>query len=330
MFEEVGELCGPKYHPDSTGDYRRAGSEQGETFQVRSNKFCGLTRIRAKIMRTVELNLLRSIPFIFLLLQSVLLSADEIEKVSLHPATDMQWADLFVWKGFSHPEAALVLCPGCNGSGEGLIHQPVWQRFAKKHKLGLVGLSFASDTLLLMNGRGYYYASKGSGDLLLDGIRKIYGKRIPLLLYGISGGAHFTARFVEWKPDQVVAWCAYSAGWWDEPKQAKKNPPGIIACGDYDERYGASLIYFKQGRALGKSWLWVSLPQTGHGYSGVLEDFVRKYFAAVLNEKPGEGQWVDVDLRKMVSPEEADRNRSVTGWLPDARLDEDWRKIHEP
>jgi len=277
------------------------------------------------------MKMLGSIPFLLLLLQSVVLNADEIEKVSLRPATDMQRADLFAWKASFRPEAALVLCPGCNGSGEELVRQHVWQEFAKKHKLGLVGLSFASDTSLLTNGRGYYHASQGSGDLLLDGIRKIYGKEVPLILYGFSGGAHFTARFVEWKPERVTAWCAYSAAWWDEPRKKSFTPPGIIACGDYDaERYGESLIYFKRGRALGKPWLWISLPRTEHSFSQQLEDFVRKYFAAVLNEKPLEGQWVDVDFKKSVSSGEADRNRSVTGWLPDERLDEDWRKIHDP
>ncbi len=288
------------------------------------------------------MNLLRSSFFLLLLLQSVVLNADEIEKVSLRPATDMQRADLFAWKPSQQPKAVLVLCPGCNGSGEGLIRQRVWQEFAKKHRLGLMGLSFASDVSLLTSGRGYYYASQGSGGLLLDGIRKIYGRETPLLLYGFSGGAHFTSRFVEWKPEQVIAWCAYSAGWWsppsrdrDEPKQAKKNPPGIVACGDYDERYGASLIYFKQGRALGKPWLWISLPKIGHSVPQQLEEFVREYFTEILkfngplNPKK-DGIWLDIDQKTEAEPDTVIQMPSVTAWLPDKKLLHGWTNIHEP
>lgn len=262
---------------------------------------------------------------------------DSIERVSLPLIADMQRADLYAWKTSYHPEAVLVLSPGVNGSGEGLIRQRAWMEFARKHKLGLVGLSFASEVSLLQNQRGYYYASQGSGQLLLDGLRKIYGKDLPLLLYGFSGGAHFTSRFEEWAPGRVIAWCAYSAGWWsppsrnkDETEGSEKNPPGIVACGDQDPRYGTSLFYFKQGRALGKPWLWISLAGVGHQGSPALEDFVRDYFSEILHGNKGHGDWVDVDLKTKVTPSEVKQYPSITGWLPDGRLLEHWKKIHEP
>jgi pimeloyl-ACP methyl ester carboxylesterase len=261
------------------------------------------------------------------------LRADSIQKYSFPPPGDVDRADVYAVQTVAHPDAVLVLCPGCNGSGEGLVRQTVWQQFARENRLGLVGISFAtpSEFLNAESNRGYYIASKGSGQVLLEAIRKIYGKDLPLLLYGFSGGAQFTSRFVEWKPERVKTWCAYSAGWWDEPKKSSAVPPGIVACGDYDaSRYGVSLIYFKQGRALGKPWLWVSLPKMEHAISGEFENFTRKYFASVLNSPSAEGQWVDVDLKKAVSPEEAKANRSVTAWLPDRELFEMWRRIHEP
>jgi len=132
----------------------------------------------------------------------------------------------------------------------------------------------------------------------LDGIRKIYGGKKPLLLYGL-------------------------------------NPPGIVACGDYDEHYGASLIYFKQGRALGKPWLWISLPKIGHAVPPPLEEFVREYFAKILKlgghlNPQKDGIWLDIDQKTEAEPNTVIKMPSVTAWLPDKKLLHDWMDIHEP
>ncbi|MDD2710435.1 MAG: hypothetical protein PHV34_20845, partial [Verrucomicrobiae bacterium] len=204
-----------------------------------------------------------------------------VRKFSFPAPRDMDRAEVYAVRTVESPENVLVLCPGCNGSGERLVCSSVWQKFARENRLGLMGISFASPSKFHTadSGRGYYHASQGSGQTLLDAIDRIYGKDLPVLLYGVSGGAHFTSRFEEWKPERVRAWCAYSAAWWDEPKKNPASPPGIVGCGDYDaSRYGVSLIYFKQGRALGKPWLWVSLPKIGHASTGPFEEFVRAWF----------------------------------------------------
>lgn len=257
------------------------------------------------------------------------LSAEEVETLSMQPAENMVRAELHYIKTVPHPKAVLVLCPGCNGSGENIIRSPMWIEFAKSHDLGLVGLSFASSMPAIHDGTGYYYASKGSGEKLLEGIQKIYGKELPLLLYGFSGGAHFTSRFEEWNPARVLTWCAYSAGWWDIPRQNSVSPPGIVACGDEDHRYGASLIYFKQGRASGKPWIWVSLPKTGHSSSAVLDDFVRNYFSTILAQKGASPLWVDIDREEELSSPLA-VHPALTGWLPSKKLFEEWRETNAP
>jgi pimeloyl-ACP methyl ester carboxylesterase len=271
---------------------------------------------------------------IFSLVLAYRLFASEVSVLDLMPAANKLKDNLCYATPVGSPKAILILSPGCNGSGEGLIRSPVWQEFALSNNIGLVGLSFASPEKALHDGTGYYYASKGSGDKLLEGIRKIYGKDLPLLLYGFSGGAHFTSRFEEWAPSRVIAWCADSAGWWDLPQHHTANPPGIVACGENDPRYGASLSYFKQGRAAGKPWLWLSLPKIGHQASPALEDFARKYFEAVLKRGGCSalslGVWVDVDTKKVLSESEAKAIPSESGWLPDPSLTQDWRKIHEP
>ena len=124
-------------------------------------------------------------------------NAAVVEFLHLAPASGMDRADLYYVAPINNPKAVLILSPGCNGNGESLIRSPAWQEFASEHHLGLVGLSFSSPEKAIHDGTGYYYASKGSGEKLLEGIRKIYGKDLPLLLYGFSGGAHFTSRFEE-------------------------------------------------------------------------------------------------------------------------------------
>jgi len=198
-------------------------------------------------------------------------AGDETSSIAMSPARAMTRAELWFVKPANPPKAVLVLCPGANGSGESLARAPEWQNFAHDNNLGLVGLSFASDLENIHDGTGYCYASKGSGEKLLKGLKSIFGTELPVVLYGTSGGAHFTSRFEAWNPEKVLGWCAYSAGWWDNPQPNATTTPGIVACGDEDPRLGASLIYFKQGRALNKPWLWICLPKTAHEGSSALE-----------------------------------------------------------
>lgn len=264
------------------------------------------------------------------LLCSAALAAGEIKTLRLEPAEGMVRAELHYESFLTNPKAVLILCPGANGSGEGFLRSEVWRQFARENGLGLVGLSFASPGPAIHDGTGYYYASKGSGEKLLEGLEKIYGRVPPLLLYGFSGGAHFTSRFVEWKPSAVLAWCAYSAQWWDVPQKSSRNPPGIVACGDEDGRYGASMVYFKQGRAAGKPWLWVSLPKIGHEGSAELDEFVRRYFRVMLDPGARDGRLVDVDLETRISEKQAAQHPALSAALPDESLFEAWRVLHHP
>ena len=256
--------------------------------------------------------------------------AEDILKLSIKPAPGMTRADLFYLKTSEKPRAVLILCPGCNGEGKAYLSDSNWRDYAKRLNLGLVGLSFASEMADLKNGgNGYYYVKNGSGKLLLEGLDRIYGSELPIVIYGISGGAHFTARFVEWKPERVVSWCAYSAAWWDKPSKLTTMPPGIVACGMEDERIDASQGYFWDGREVGKPWLWIDLKGTGHAGSRELDSFVREYFERILgtNGKTSpykEGLWVDIYERTPASFEEAKNRPCAVAWLPDAKLFDKW------
>lgn len=269
---------------------------------------------------------------LFFLLAMSFVQAIKIEKVSLPLISDLQRADIYVLKLTKQPVGLLILCPQCNGNGKDWIENSIWQKFAQDHSLDLIGLSFASEVSLLQSGHGYYYARQGSGQLLLDGIRRVYHQDLPILLYGFSGGAHFASGFVEWKPERVMTWCAYSAGWWTQPVSNDSCPPGLVACGENDPRLGASLNYFKQGRALRNPWLWLCVPKTGHSIYPPAEDFIRDYFSAILENHGSvtSGEWVDINQKSKTDQELVDSEPSITGWFPDPKLIQQWKEIHSP
>ena len=270
-----------------------------------------------------------------------------IHKLSLHPTAEMTRADLYTLDEVTNPRAVLVLCPGFNDNGEALICQPTWQEFARTNRLVLCGVSFASTDQEVQAIRGYFHAERGSGDLLLNGLRLAFGRDLPILIYGFSGGARFAASVVGWKPARVLSWCAYSTCWWEEP-QALSNatPPGIVACGEEDaSNYGSSTTFFAKGRAAGLRWTWLSLANTGHSWSEPLNHFVRAYFAAILDQafaptghqidaKTAAGHltgvWQDVDTKEVLSAAQASIQPTLATWLPSVSLGVMWSRLHTP
>ena len=250
--------------------------------------------------------------------------AEEPGVIKNVPPIGMTRADIAFLKTDEAPCAILVLCPGYNGDGARMIEQKVWRDFAREKHLGLAGLQFESPVALLDECQGYYQASKGSGDILMQSLRKAFGRDLPILIYGFSGGAHFTTRFVQWSPDRIKGWCALGAGVLDQPTTRSSKPLGLMACGEDDPRLGGALIYFKQGRAAGGPWLWVEIPKTGHAMTPELDDFVRHYFAVLLKPEQSPGLWVDIDSKNEASAEEAQSTPSLTGWLPDRGLLASW------
>jgi predicted esterase len=258
------------------------------------------------------------------------LPATASEKISLPIIPGLTRADVYVAPAEGNAAGTLILCPGRNGNGEDMVENPDWNCFAKKQNLNLVGLSFASSDD--PQDRGYFRAELGSGQILLDGLRRAFGaKPLPLLLYGFSRGAQFTYTFSCWKPDLVMAWCAYSSTAWENPEIATHEPIGIIACGDEDEpNYSSAAFQFLQGRSMAKPWTWVSLAHMGHNRSVLLETFVREYFASVLLNPKRSGLWLDVDTKTPVTLADLEEHPTLATWLPDEAVARTWRNLHQP
>lgn len=200
-------------------------------------------------------------------------------------------------------KAVLVLAPGMNMDGAFFLKESPWTEFAKKNNLGVIALNYSSsEEDLYQNRKGYYWAALGSGQALLDEIKRVYGKDLPIILYGFSGGAHFVSRFIDWAPDRIIAWCAYSAQFWDYPEDGTKvtNARGIVACGDQDGlRWQPSFSFYYQGRKNKRSWIWVNISNTGHNRSAKFEKFVRQFFDEEIaisrgDKKPSEDIYADI------------------------------------
>lgn len=267
----------------------------------------------------------RSIKTLFtamIALSAAFAAAGEIRTLELRPAKGMTRANLSYIEpaADSKPRGFLLLASGYNSDGTFLIKKPEWREFAEKFGLIPVGLSFASELPNLRDGTGYYYASKGSGKVLLDGLEKIAGGELPIYMCGFSGGAHFVARFAEWKPGRVGAFCAYAAGWWDYPRRIKDAPCAIIACGEKDERLKACFDYFSWGRRLGRKWTWIELAGTGHSHSGRLDEFVREYFGAIMDKKPKRPVCENLDTGKIQPEMFARSSKTLQSYYPDEKL----------
>jgi poly(3-hydroxybutyrate) depolymerase len=252
------------------------------------------------------------------------------EKISLPLAPDLTRADIYIVPAEGNPAGTLILCPGHNGNGEGMVNESEWNDFARRQNLNLVGLSFASNDN--PQDSGYFKPETGAGGVLLTGLRQAFGSRLgPVFLYGFSRGAQFAYGFAHWKPDLVLAWCAYSATEWDNPAQESREPRGIIACGDQDEpNYSTAALQFLKGRSMGKPWTWVSLADTGHVRSVPLETFARAYFASILLHPSGAGIWLDVDTKAPLVAEQVQEHPTLASWLPDEKVAEVWKNIHQP
>lgn len=246
----------------------------------------------------------------------------QVQTLKLKPARGMTRAELKHREVPPECAGALVLCPGYNQDGEPFLKDKAWMEFAKKHKLAPIALSFASNEADLSGHtrRGYYYTKNGSGKLLLDGVKTIVGKEVPIVIFGFSGGAHFTHRFVYHFPDKVRVWGVYGFGWYDKAPQSSKAKPGIFICGLDDERLGSTREAFVS--ASNSKWpvCWLSVPNSGHTIDRRAAEFTRNFFDAVLTMPAGKAGITE-------KPKKRPGQKAAMLWFPNAQIKDAWEKF---
>lgn len=255
----------------------------------------------------------------------------DLERKSFATSELIQRADLYFLREGQEPKAWLILCPGRNGSGEGLLRDAKWQAFARSHQLWMCGVSFMSNRKDDLLGE-YTIVSKGTGCVILGECDQMAGRALPLYIVGFSAGARFTTNFVRWKPERVAAWSAQAVGHWPEPlDDGRVQPPGIVASGEYDAgSWFASLQYFQAARDRGHLTTWISLGRTGHQRSPELDEFAREFFEWKLSGAPPAHAWRDIDSKRTMNEEDVGKNAIFTSWFPSEKLALRWEAMHHP
>jgi hypothetical protein len=239
----------------------------------------------------------------------------------------------------------IVLVPGQDRDGRGMINDVAWQDLARKYRLALVACC--------MQGGGYYEASTGTGDALLEAMKNFAKQsshdemaRAPLLLYGESAGGEFNYNFVLWKPERVMAFIVNKGAYYNgESADARtRSVPGLFFLGqkDSDLRIQAITSIWTVGRKEGALWALAPQPNSGHEFSKTAS-VARIFFDGVLkNRLPddaaafGDGPqmkpmqesqgWLgDLTLHE-IHAESADEQSSLhAAWLPDEASANAWK-----
>lgn len=245
----------------------------------------------------------------------------------------------------------ILLCPGQNGDGRAWFDQPGWHALAEAGGAKLEGLNYRSpeNELTPESRKGYYYPESGSHGRLIREMSKKHGADFRLALFGYSGGAHFAHRFVHAYPERVAVWCAYSAGWWDEPPTPKlksgnekgKNvsdyffPPGLILCGADDPRRAASADYFLACRRNGLPVCWAEIPNSGHEVTDSGRQLAQRFMLGVIRLRE-KGRGAPVPLNATTTDHAGvvvmlrmpkDNPTPVAVWLPDEETVRLWKTV---
>jgi pimeloyl-ACP methyl ester carboxylesterase len=225
------------------------------------------------------------------ILTLVLLSLS-VRTSALPPGIRLDWeapeganydhAEFRLWRPDpSQPGAArpirgvLVLMPGSNEDGRGLVEDPHWQAFAERHDMALLGCWFSDKPHPQMFFENYADAARGSGQALLDAltafsaqVRRPELATVPLLLWGMSAGGQFNYEFVAWKPERVAGFIVNKGGVYYSAllSAAARQVPGLFFIGgkDLETRQQAIRGLFAMNRRGGAFWAFIEEPTMAH------------------------------------------------------------------
>ena len=208
----------------------------------------------------------------------------------------------------------IVLVPGLDGDGRGMLNDRNWQTLAQKYRLALVSC--------FMQGKDYHNAANGTGDALLQAIGQFADKsshsemkKAPLLLYGESAGGQFDYSFALLHPERVMVFVVNKGGFYTgaDPDSRMYAVPGLFFLGTTDkpERVTAITNIWTAGRARGALWALAPQQNSGHEFSKTAAPS-RVFFESVLKRRlPDDSLASGDDPPPMKSIDEAQ------GWLGD-------------
>jgi len=243
-------------------------------------------------------------------------------------------------------QAVAVLVPGSNGDGRAEVDDPVWQDFATRHKLALVGCRLTDKPHEQGFIEEYVNVSKGSGQALLDALTSFAARSqhpelatAPLLLWGMSAGGQFNYEFVAWKPERVIAFVVNKGGVYYTAlaSHEARNVPGILFVGGKDLEFRTNTIVglFAVNRRGGALWALAEEPAAAH-IVGRSRDVAMIFFEDVLPLRLGtplrtiaekDGFLGDLKAKTFQPVGATGAPNSPTAWLPTERVARAWQAM---
>jgi dienelactone hydrolase len=270
---------------------------------------------------------------------------------ALPPGANFDKAEFRLWlPDTPGPVRALViLVPGSNGDGRGQVEDPVWQTFATKRRLALVGVRLTDKQHDQMFLEHYVEVSKGSGQALLDALTSLAKKSnhpevasAPVMLWGMSAGGEFNYEFTAWKPERVIAFVVNKGNVYYTAlaPAAARQVPGILFTGETDLAFRTDAIsgLFAINRRAGALWAYAQEPGVGHEVAHSRE-FALVLFDDMLTARLSDdgslraldmnsGLFGDAKSRSVQSVgESAPPANYPVSWLPSARVARAWQAV---
>jgi len=182
---------------------------------------------------------------------------------------------LWVPGGLGQVRAIAVLLTGSNGDGRPQVDDPVWQAFATRHGVALLGCRFTDKPHDQSFIEEYVNVSQGSGQALIDALGALAKRSqhselatAPLLMWGMSAGGQFNYEFVAWKPERVLAFVVNKGGIYYSAllSKAARDVPGMLFVGGKDLEFRTNTItgLFAVNRRGGALWALAEEPGAAH------------------------------------------------------------------
>ena len=243
-------------------------------------------------------------------------------------------------------QAIALLVPGSNGDGRGQVDDPIWQAFAVRHKLALVGVRLTDKPHDQGFIEEYVNVSQGSGQAMLDAVSAFATRTrhpelatAPFLLWGMSAGGEFNYEFVCWKPDRVIAFVVNKGNIYYTAlaPMAARMVPGILFTGGKDLEFRTSTItgLFAMNRRGGALWALAEEPGAAH-VVGRSRDVALVLFEDAMSLRLGDGATLkplseksgflgDIKAKTFQALGDGKVPNYPTAWLPTARVAERWQ-----
>jgi hypothetical protein len=243
----------------------------------------------------------------------------------------------------------IVLMPGSNSDGRKSAEDSFWQNLAGRHNFALIGCYFTDRQHADMNIEEYADVGEGSGQALIDVIRKFAATSgikslgdAPLALWGHSAGGQFNYEFACWEPERVIAFVVNKGGFYYTAlaPAATRSIPGIFFTGekDLDARKDIVRGIFSMNRRAGALWTFAEEPAAGHevgqtkALSGIFFDEIIPLRLTAGNSAVSELRPVNSDSgitgdfksRNLIPVKDAITLNYPASWLVNQKFGEAW------